>query len=293
MHLLNRISIIMSLLLLATWSYAGNDKTYQSDTLNRTDENNLKQGWWIYYYKTNSAQKESEGKYENSRKQGIWKRYYESGTTKDEINYKNNRPFGYYKTYFDNGNVQEEGNWVNNRNTGSFKRYYENGQVSQEFKFDETGKRSGPQKYYYENGQEMIVGEWDGGKEAGLVTEYYENGDLKAEKYFNGGALDTEKTKVYESKTAKDPLKEEIAEAPEKVVKVDPKTVTTGSKTDVFTGSGCTKLYNKNKQLEKDGCFKNYRLMDGKWYRYNEDGILTKIEIYKGGRYIGDGVIEE
>jgi hypothetical protein len=37
----------------------------------------------------------------------------------------------------------------------------------------------------------------------------------------------------------------------------------------------------------------NGRLYDGKWYRYNTDGILIRIEIYKGGKFIGLGVIGE
>ena len=37
----------------------------------------------------------------------------------------------------------------------------------------------------------------------------------------------------------------------------------------------------------------NYKLKDGKWYRYNKDGILLKIEVYKKGKYIGDAQIEE
>lgn len=263
----------------------------QSDTINQIDENNLKQGWWIFYYKEDQSKKKSEGRYKNSRKQGLWRNYFLSQKLKSEITYANNRPSGFYKVYYENGNVEEEGVWKNNRNIQTFKRYHENGQVSQDFNFNETGKREGKQVYYYENGQVMIEGEWSGGKEAGVIKEYNEDGSLKAEKYFNNGAMDAEKSKIYEKKD--NALEKDIADAPEKVVKADPTKVETGSKTIKFTGNGPYKLYNKNKQIEKDGVFKNYRLMDGKWYRYNDDGILIKIEIYKNGRYIGDGVIEE
>ena len=33
--------------------------------------------------------------------------------------------------------------------------------------------------------------------------------------------------------------------------------------------------------------------MEGKWYKYDENGILLNIEIIKGGRYIGDAPMEE
>jgi antitoxin component YwqK of YwqJK toxin-antitoxin module len=39
-------------------------------------------------------------------------------------------------------------------------------------------------------------------------------------------------------------------------------------------------LYNKNKQISKDGIFKENRFMEGKAYIYNENGILVRIAVY-------------
>jgi antitoxin component YwqK of YwqJK toxin-antitoxin module len=61
----------------------------------------------------------------------------------------------------------------------------------------------------------------------------------------------------------------------------------------VFNGEGYWKLYNGNKQVSKDGTFSKNRLIDGKVYNYNADGILTRVAVYKGGKYVGDAVIEE
>ncbi len=48
-------------------------------------------------------------------------------------------------------------------------------------------------------------------------------------------------------------------------------------------------LYNKNRQVTKDGTFKDNRLMEGKNYLYNKNGgALMQIEMYKDGFYIGD-----
>lgn len=262
------------------------------DTLNMIDDNNLKQGFWKIFGKNKKLpgyepdQVVEEGEYKNSRKQGIWKFFYSSGKVKSEIAYTNSRPNGFYKTYYENGQVEEEGTWKNNRNTGNFKRYYENGQVSQDFTFNPSGKREGKQAYFYENGQVMIEGEWAGGKESGVVTEYYENGDIKAEKAFNGGVIDVANTKTFEAKNPiKDREAEELKNAPEEVVKVE--------KTDKvniggFNGNGEHTMYNENKQISKVGMFKNYRLMEGKLYLYDENGILTRIKRFKQGRFIGD-----
>lgn len=268
---------------------------YNGDTINYVDANNLKQGLWkIFNHMKNLPgykpdQVVEEGYYKDSRKVGIWRRYYPNGNIKDEIEYNNNRPSGKYKIYYENGVLQEEGEWKNNRNVGTFKRYYENGNISQEFSFNESGKREGTQKYYYENGQLMIEGEWKEGKESGVLKEYYENGDLKAEKFFADGQLDPEKTKTYEPKKPIEVKKEEPAPVANVVVKKEEEKPNIGA----FDGNGYAKLYNLNKQISKDGIFKNYKLIDGKWYKYDENGILIKIEIYKNGRYVGDGVIEE
>ena len=52
-------------------------------------------------------------------------------------------------------------------------------------------------------------------------------------------------------------------------------------------------LYNRNKMKTKDGTFKDNRLMDGKNYIYDENGILKRIEVYKDGQYAGDSQIDE
>jgi len=258
------------------------------DTINFTDANNLKQGFWKIFGRMRRTpgydqdQVIEQGKYENSRKQGIWTKFFTSGKTKSEIEYKNSRPNGQYKTYFENGQVEEEGNWKSNRNTGDFKRYYDNGQVSQEFAFNTSGKRDGTQKYFYDDGTLMIEAEIKSGKEE-KVTEYHPDGSLKAEKVFVDGKLDAANTKVYESKT---PIKEKKDDGIEKVVKIDESEKANGD--GGFNGTGYKKMYNKNKQLSKVGDFVNYRLMDGKLYKYNENGILFKIELYKKGKYIGN-----
>ncbi|NUM49841.1 MAG: toxin-antitoxin system YwqK family antitoxin [Flavobacteriales bacterium] len=282
---------------LAVAGYGQSYEIYQGDTINRIDANNLKQGLWKIFNRTKNLpgyepdQIVEEGAFKDSRKIGVWKRFFPNGNIQDEIEYSNNRPNGYYKTYFENGQVQEEGIWKNNRNIGTFKRFYENGQVSQEFNFNESGKRDGNQKYYYDNGQLMIEGDWSAGKESGIVKEYYENGEIKAEKNFEGGVLDPEKTKTYEPKK---PIKEKVEpKTPIANVTVEKNEKPNPSVSSKFNGDGYAKLFNLNKQVSKDGIFKSYKLMDGKWFKYDENGILIRIEIYKDGRYIGDGVIDE
>jgi len=138
----------------------------------------------------------------------------------------------------------------------------------------------------------MIEGSWEAGKEAGEVKEYYENGDIKAIKEFNGGAIDPINVKTFEPKKPLPPKKkteDEEVDAPPVVVEKTEK----DNLGKVFNGEGYWQLYNKNKQITKDGIFLHNRFMDGKAYFYDENGILLRIAIYKNAKYIGDGVMDE
>jgi antitoxin component YwqK of YwqJK toxin-antitoxin module len=273
-------------------------QTQSLDSVNITDSNGKRQGRWVI---TNillkrecyaEDQKVEEGKYVDSKKTGFWKEYYCNKNVKSKIYYENNKPNGYAVIYHENGKIKEEGEWKNNRWVGAYKLYYSNGQVQQAFNFNASGKREGKQTYYYENGQVMIEGDWQAGKESGELKEYYENGDVKSIKNFAGGILDDATVKTFEPKkpiVKRQPQLEEEIEAP-------PVTVQKNEKDNLgktFNGEGYWQLYNSNKQVTKDGEFKQNRLMNGKAYFYDDNGILLRIAIYKNGKYVGDGIIDE
>lgn len=298
------ISSLLIAVLIVAWSagvqaQSPTFKIHNGDTINRKDVSNYKQGRWIIF---GADQSESgydataiveEGSYKDNRKDGLWVKYYPNGNKKSEITYVNNRPRGPYKVYYENGQLEEDGNWKNNRNVGSFKRFYPNGQPQQAFEFNATGKREGKQTYFHENGAVMIEGDWAGGKESGEVKEYYADGSVKSVKYFNDGAIDPVKTQTFEPKT---PQKVEVVEIAADAPKSETvkKTEHTANKTaPPFDGNGFHILYNRNRQVSQKGEFKDYRLWNGKRYKYDDDGLLVAIEIFKRGRYVGDGVIEE
>lgn len=271
-----------------------------NDTLNQIDPaTGFKQGYWIVYNSIKKLPaypadaKVEEGRYTDSKKIGIWKMYYPNGNIKSEITYVENRPKGYAKMYYENGKVQEEGLWENNRWVGEYKAYHENGQLFYDFKYNNSGKREGEQKYYYENGQLMMKGEMKDGKEIGIWEERYENGDLRARKSFNEGTLDPENTEVYAPKAPVPAKKDEPVTNTEPAKVVDKTKEKVNEAQPPFNGNGYAKLFNLNKQISKEGEFLNYRLINGKDYIYNKDGILERIAVYKNGRYVGEAPIEE
>lgn len=288
---------IFLLLLLPVFASSQSFELYQEDTINRIDNTKKKQGLWVIFgrMKKNSDfdddQKAEEGKYKNNKREGLWKFYYASGSLKGKIPYESGIQKGYAVIYHENGNVLEEGAWRNNRWVGEYKLYHENGKVSQEFRFNNTGKREGPQKYYYEDGSLMLEGNWKDGKENGTVVEYTEGGAIKAKKVFTGGEIDPHKTKIYELNK---PSNENASSKPSTSVPVvvTKKETVRPNMSEKFDGEGYEILYRKqDKQISNKGYFHNYKLIDGETFVYDENGILTRILVYKKGIYVGDGVV--
>lgn len=277
-------------------------RLFKGDTINRVDLNNMRQGPWKVLgdmsddarYSPNSVVE--EGKYINNKKDGLWISYYPSGKEHTIITYISNKPNGAYKIFYENGQLEEEGTWKTNKNTGNFKRFYANGKPHQEFVFNTTGKRNGTQKYYYENGQLMIVGEVNEGKESGEFREYYEDGSLKSVKFYDEpGIVNHEKTKEYEAKTPQkpEPIMEVIDVQKTALVEKGSSQNEAEKKMNPFDGNGAHTLYNSDRQISQKGIFKNYKLVDGYYYKYDENGILKNIERYKNGKYVGDAPLEE
>lgn len=261
---------------------------YNGDSVNIKIEDK-KEGKWIVFGKNQKDPKfkpdqvVEEGFYNANRKEGIWVRYYPNGNKKSEISYKRGRPNGSFKLYYENGNVEEEGEWTNRLYNGAFKRYYEDGTLEQEKTFDANGKAKGKIVYYYPNGKKELEFNSENGKETGVATRYYPNGDVKEVISFeNGDALEfRDKKMVNKPVEVKETIKQKNSPTAQGKV----------NEAHQDIKDGYAKRFNENKDILMDGEFKGGKLWNGKWYKYDENGLLLKIEIYKNGKYIGDGVI--
>ena len=50
-------------------------------------------------------------------------------------------------------------------------------------------------------------------------------------------------------------------------------------------------LYNSNRQISQKGEFRNYRLINGQKFIYNDRDSLERIEFYKDGQLVNDSLI--
>ena len=249
----------------------------QNDTLNQTDADGKPHGYWII---NENNVKSEEGRFEHGIRIGIWKAYYPTGKPKSQITYQAGKPNGYAKFYYENGNISEEGIWKENKWIGDYKYYHPNGNPAYEWKYSDSGKRTGVQKYYHENGKIMIEGEWKEGKENGTIKEYDKDGKLIAEKTYNDGQIDAASVKVYT------PANNITTEQKQEEVKVIQEVKPQNTEISVFDGNGFHKTYHKDGKVDREGEWKNGRLIDGKKYFYDESGKLIKTTIYKNGSVV-------
>jgi antitoxin component YwqK of YwqJK toxin-antitoxin module len=288
---MKRISIVLSAFMVCSLLYS----EQANDITNSVDAEGKRIGYWIItgaIKPTQGFKPEQvieEGAYISNKKNGLWKRYYPNGKLISEITYANNVPNGPYKTYYKTGILEEQGNWSFNKNIGEFKRYHPNGIISQEFKFNNSGIRNGLQKYYHENGQIELEVSITNGKEEGLLKRYYPNGDIKETKQFEGGSMASGSINTYAMK--KPYVK--VDETPAVPIRTTKTVDNDIPNVAVFKDTGNNTLYNRDRQVTQSGYFKNGRLWNGKWNKYDSNGLLESIEVYKEGKFIGNAPLEE
>lgn len=291
-----KLTLIMTILLslLAamgpTWAQASTDQ----DTLNRVDDMGRKHGYWRFV--APSTEKAGypdgalveEGRYSGGKRVGLWRRYWPNGKVMSEITYQMGRPKGAYTTYYPNGRVEEQGTWDLDRNTGKFQRWHPNGQLAQDFVFNAYGVRDGEQKYYHENGKLAVQVKIEEGKEDGTLKRYTADGQLQQVAEFNDGVVNPANSRYIRSVPKADDVKADPKAAPAPAV-----TPAETTNAVAFRENGFNTLYDRQLRISQQGEFVNGRLYDGKRYTYDANGILTRIQVYKGGRYAGDAVITD
>lgn len=229
-----------------------------------------------------------EGPYKDDRKEGEWIKFHLDGKTpRLKGMYVDNRPNGPYIKYYENGVMMEEGKFTAGKQVEIFRRYYDTGVLSQEKNFNDQGREDGAVKYYYPNGKLEFEYTKVDGVTTGQATRYYENGDVKEIIMYNSdGSI--------ASRIEKEMVNPAVNSTP--VVTTPPSSAPDGRKGFTngkkFKDDGYNKVYNADQELWMDGEFKGGKLMDGKLYKYDSDGILLKIEVWKNGKYHSDGQLQ-
>lgn len=268
-----------------------------------------KMGVWKTYYV--SRIKKSEIEYKNNRPNGKFITYFENGQMKEEGMWKGTFMVGYYKKYWENGCIAQEKNFDKSGKTETFAYYYfsdtcglrENeckrildtinnknfkGYTEECFSYNRKGevtfvgaKSNNPTKrneseeinfQFLECMCEVIVSDTIHtiNTEKGKIVL---QGEFKNKKIYNGKCTiyrkDSSFVQEYKVKEGKE--------------YVELKKLITNDNLDK-PKNGYYKTYDINKRITEDGEFKNDKLLNGKKYIYDKNGLLDKIEIYKNGK---------
>jgi len=262
------------------------------DTVNVVGPDGKAVGYWIHLGKEQPDKgypaegKMSEGRYlGGARKDGKWIIYHTDGITPRTIGqFKDGRPCGSYEKVAEDGTVRERGTFVEGKPLGDFQILAPNGVVLQQKTFNAEGREEGDIVFRFPTGQIEMTAVKKDGKYAGPTTYFYPNGDVKRIVTYNpdGTVAETQEKEMV------NPPVEIFVPAPD-----SPPPAPDGSKGKTngprFEPSGYNKIYNDDKELWMDGLFKNSKLWDGKLYKFDSEGILLKIEIWKEGKYHSDG----
>jgi len=277
-----KVIIAFVLLFIDFCAIAQSFEIHNGDTINRIDENKKKQGYWYLYKETDKGEKylAEEGKYSDGKKNGTWIEYFGNGNKKNKINFVDGRPNGLTSMYSSNGILMEKGTWKNNRWVGEYSLYNEcNGNLKQQFQFNDKGQRDGLQKFFYANGKIMIEGHFKNGKEDGIFNHYDGTGNIIGTVYYIEGV------ETNQSMLANKDFIKRIEKITDSIEKINCN-IWTSSNKDLKTLDGYNTTYNSNKQITKEGVFSKNRLMEGKAYIYDNNGVLEKIAIYKNGGFV-------
>ncbi|MFI5149184.1 MAG: hypothetical protein ACHQRM_05580 [Bacteroidia bacterium] len=236
--------------------------------MNQLDSAGKKNGYWFINQKDSAGHISllEEGVYNHGEKTGKWKHYYPNGNLQNELTYVNNRPKGPARMYREDGSLSEEGEWERNRWVHWYKLYTHGSCLELEVKYDDKG-RTLKRTTYYKDSCNRIREECSFNSEgySRLSREFDKKGKIiKEDTILRRNPIWCD----FDSGTYKDLCSRPFSFQD--------------------TINGVRTLYNKQRKISKEGTFKNGKLMDGKVFIYNEEGILQRIAVFKDGIYQGD-----
>lgn len=171
----------------------------------------------------------------------------------------------------------EEGKYFNNRKEGLWVEYYCLGNIKSKIPF-EDGKPKGHCIVYHQNGKVSEEGDYKNNRYIGIYQKFDTMGMLIHE---------MECDSVGKRIRSLFWLQDEKRYMIDSVIN-SKKHWSNGNYMIPQALNGKQTLYNKYRQITKDGIFQDNILMDGKAYVYDENHILIRIAIYKDGKYISD-----
>jgi len=154
----------------------------QSDTINRTDAQGRKQGYWEKHDAEGNLV--YQGFFSNNKPVGEMKRYYETGEIKAILKYRKNSETVKTQFFYDTGEVAAEGLYIGNKKDSIWHYYsYYTGALTSAEMYS-NGVKQGMEKKFYPNGKVSEEVEWKDDIKNGIWNQYFEDGTPKLKASF-------------------------------------------------------------------------------------------------------------
>jgi len=166
---------------------------FGQDTLNITDSNGRKQGFWRK--SDSSGNKIYEGQFRDGIPYGAFRYYYPNGKLKTLSVLSGNSKSARTISYYPNGMKMAAGNYINEKKDSIWQFFNESdGSLVSEEQYH-MGQKSGSSKTFYSMGGIAESSEWKEGVRDGPWTGYYPGGQVR----FSGFYKNNEKTGLFEA----------------------------------------------------------------------------------------------
>lgn len=150
---------------------------FSQDTLNRTDAQGRKIGYWKKYENNKLVY---EGQFNKDVPVGEFRYYYEDGSLKSISNFLNGTHKVQSTLFHKNGKKSGEGLFIDQRRHGEWKYYSAAGKLIKLESY-KNGEKHGEWKTYSAQTEILLVDEtFDNGLLHGVQKEYYITGDIKS-----------------------------------------------------------------------------------------------------------------
>jgi len=249
---------------------------------------NKPDGYWKTYYE--SGQLKSEGNRSNFELDGLWKFYNEDGNPVLKVTYKNGLKHGKRITYTEENIIEEE--FVDDIKEGNTVTYYLNGKTKQILLFV-NGLEEGMSKEYDKNGLVQVIYQYrrgillnrqfinrtnHAGNKHGIWMDFHNTGNIKIEKTYRNGVKDGFVKYYGENgnllkieKFVNGELQIDAEETKEYEIRYD---------------------YFPNGRVRIVGSYFE-GLPDGVRREYNQEGQIERGYIFRNGRIIAEGIVDE
>lgn len=158
---------------------------FAQDTINQTDKDGKKHGFWIK--KDKAGIKIYEGRFEHGIPTGEFRYFYPDGNLKTISKLSSGGNFAYVVSYFPNGKKMAEGYYRNEKKDSTWIFYSEFTDVKIREENYRDGVLNGLSRFYYPNGEPYELKNYINGVQEGSWEKYNETGVLRLKGNYQAG----------------------------------------------------------------------------------------------------------